>query len=63
MATELTNQIGIQNNEDLEKIKEDSAESFIEVHNQDGLVLVVAATQESKPAQSMLTKNPQANVT
>ena len=30
--------------EDLEKIKEDSAESFLEVHNQDGMVLVVPLT-------------------
>lgn len=52
--------------DDLEKIKEDSAESFLEVHNQDGMVLVVPLTQEEKvlkeqtinPIFSSYNKNP-----
>jgi hypothetical protein len=43
--------------DDLEKIKEDSAESFLEVHNQDGMVLVVPLTHEEKVLKDQ-TINP-----
>ena len=34
------------NTADLEKIREDSAESFIEVHNQDGVVVCVPLNED-----------------
>jgi hypothetical protein len=50
--------IGLQDKDDLERIKEDSAESFLEVHNQDGVVLTIPMSNEEKAIRNSRLNSP-----